>query len=116
MRDFRQREVETPHFALPFKFGGISGGAIINEQDSTDDVLDCVKVILAYPIGSREDLPKFGVPDILFKQITTSAITGRLLASIVAWDPRAELLINERPDIFDALVRQLRIRVKTRSE
>lgn len=90
-----QRDVETPHFSLPFQFGGIGGGALCNEQDTSEDVADCVKTIIVYPIGFRDDLPDFGSPDVIFKMISTASIIDRLEGVIGVWEPRARMLSEE---------------------
>lgn len=89
MPEYRQFEVNDPHWSVPFRFGGLNGAAFVNEQDSDEDITDCMKVIIAYPIGVREDLPHFGVPDLLFRQ-TNISIASHLWASIVLWEPRAD--------------------------
>ena len=87
---FRQVDVENPHFQLPFRFGGINGAAFVNEQDSIEDVVQCVETIIQYPIGSRFDVPDFGIPDVTFKSSSKAEIVpDQVKTSILQWEERA---------------------------
>jgi phage baseplate assembly protein W len=109
---FRQSEVENPHLQLPFKLGGKNGGAFVNEQDSYEDIYDCVKAICAYPVGSNVAIPGFGIPDIVFRQITVAGIATALQASLRQWEPRSDTLVVEDPTRYDELVRKISINVR----
>jgi hypothetical protein len=51
---------ERPHISFPVE---LAGGRIAEvEQDSDREVGGCIAVILGWPIGTRPDLPDFGVP------------------------------------------------------
>lgn len=91
----RQSDVITPHFAQPFQFGGINGGALTNEQDTSDDVATCVKNIIIYPLGFRDDFPDFGVPEMVFRMITTAPIIDRIGGILADLEPRAHSLNRE---------------------
>jgi phage baseplate assembly protein W len=110
---FRQQDVTTPHFKLPFQFGGIHGGAYLNEQDSTEDIVDCIKVIIAFPTGSRQDLPSFGTPDLLFKQIGTK-VPEQLAAAIRTWEDRAEVNAEGGPSALDDMILDIMVRAGIR--
>lgn len=77
--------VAIPHFAFPFLI--VNGSVVVNEQDSTDDVLACVALIASFPIGSRVEKPAFGVPDQTFAQGGADAAV--VAAAINRWEPRA---------------------------
>lgn len=96
----RQSDVGVPHFKVPFQFGGLNGGALMNEQDTSEDVSDCVKTFLAYPVEFRDDLPDFGTPDMVFRMVTTTPIIDRIAGLLKDWEPRADILTDEdRSDI-----------------
>jgi phage baseplate assembly protein W len=76
---------DIPHFSLPFRFVG--GRAAVNEQDSPDDVADCMLAIASYPIGTRVEKPTFGIPDDTFRQ--KGIDPAALAAAINAWEKRA---------------------------
>lgn len=52
---------DTPHFKHPFTRGQ-NGKPQTVEQDSPEHVLSCVGMIVACPLGFRDDRPDFGVP------------------------------------------------------
>ena len=110
MAAYRQRDVQNPHFQVPFKIGGINGGAFVNEQDSVDDIVDCIKVIIAFPIGSRQDAPSFGIPDLLFRPITEQKI-AQVKAAVVRWEDRAMIDVDGAPLLTDELVTKIIVKV-----
>ena len=112
MPPFRQNEVETPHLQVPFQLGGLKGGAFVNEQDSTEDVLDCIMAIVAYPIGTCTVIPGFGIPDIVFKQITVAGVATSLQQALRQWEPRSDTVVAEDPVGYDELVRRITINVR----
>lgn len=97
MPSVRQVDVVTPHFSLPFRFGGLNGAAFVNEQDSEDDLLDCVKCIIAYPQGSRVDSPDFGTPELAFRQTPGETMT-LLHEALAQWEPRVDAVIEQDTD------------------
>lgn len=112
MPPFRQKEVETPHLQVPFKFGGVGGGAFVNEQDSSEDILDCIKSVVAYPIGSCTIMPAFGIPDIVFRQRTVNGVSAALQQALRQWEPRSDTVVFEDPIGFDELLQKISIYVR----
>lgn len=80
-----------PHLALPFRVVG--GQAIVNEQDTIDDVAACVEAVLRYPQGSRVEKPGFGLPDQTFAQ--GGADPAAVAATVARWEPRAQTDVAE---------------------
>jgi hypothetical protein len=109
MAETRQQDVQTPHFSIPFRLGGINGGAFMNEQDTGDDIVDCIKAIIAFPIGSRHDSPEFGIPDLVFRQMSDVTV-GKVRAAIELWEERAALDIDGGVNVDDALIWDLLIK------
>jgi hypothetical protein len=88
---------EVPHFDLPFRFAG--GAAVVNEQDSPDEIVCCVEAILRYRQGQRTDLPEFGIPDVTF---TEGEVDEEELREIVGeWEERADLYVEPEFDPLD---------------
>lgn len=61
-----KEDVLVPHFDLPFRFSG--GTAVVVEQDSLDDIANCVEAIIRYPVGSRPEALDFGIEDPTFSE------------------------------------------------
>jgi len=102
----------TPHFSLPFQFASGVGHALCQDQDTDEEITNCVRMILLFPIGSREDLPSFGCPELLFRQLTNEASLGRLHTAVVNWEPRVDIDVHLRPVVADPYVQQYIMRVK----
>lgn len=85
---------QIPHFALPLRLDGIGRLATI-EQDSADEIAQCVAVILATPEGSRVEVPDFGIPRLEFNLPDTADI----IAAVQEWEPRADLSLDVVRDL-----------------
>ena len=48
---------DSPHLKVPFQIVGPR--AQVLEQDTHEEIAQCVEVILRYPLGVRLDLPDF---------------------------------------------------------
>lgn len=99
---------DVPHFSLPFRFVGVSPHATagvtaaVNEQDSIDEIADCVLAILVCPQGYRVELPQFGVPDPTF---SSPRVDTDLIRTLVdRWEPRAALQLSQNTDVVDELI------------
>jgi len=76
---------DIPHFAIPFRFDG-SRGAVVDEQDSADEIMACVETICRYTIGDRPEKPEFGLPDQTFASPTPKEELIR--STIAVWEER----------------------------
>jgi len=98
---------DVPHFALPFQLG--PAGAPVVEQDSIDDIANCVTAIAVTHIGWRAEVPTFGIPDLVLRRVPIGA------EDINSWisnqEPRALLTVEERPDKVDSLIDYINIGV-----
>ena len=103
MAMYNQKRVVNPHLRLPLQFTGVNGGALVNEQDTPEDIIDCIKAIIAYPIGTRHDMPEFGIPDLLFKQQGATKIQ-QLRDAIIEWEERAQINTEGGPLITDQMI------------
>jgi hypothetical protein len=99
----------TPHFDLPLKIGPL--GANVVEQDSIDDVANCVVMIVSVPQGWRDEAPQFGIDDPTLRRQPLGA--DAIMGVIGAQDPRAVLIIDEHPDMSDELIDVINIGVGT---
>ena len=98
---------DVPHFDLPFQLG--PAGANVVEQDSLDDIANCVIAVALTHIGFRELAPTFGVPDFgLRKQPLGADDINNWISN---QEPRAALVVEERQDRVDQLVDYINIGV-----
>lgn len=78
----------TPHFAFPFRASGSSFAQ--TNQDSPEEISDCVEAVLRTPEGSRIDVPAYGRPDATFEQLGPAAPTIEpYLTAVEEWEPRS---------------------------
>jgi phage baseplate assembly protein W len=101
---------DLPHFSLPFRFA--PSQAAVNEQDSLDEISDCVLAVLLCPQGFRVELPEFGTPDMTF----TQPDVDQLRTVIDQWEPRAKVALTEQPSRYDELIGIVQVLVRERTE
>jgi hypothetical protein len=102
---------DLPHFAYPFRFG--SPGAVVNEQDSLDEIADAALVALICPAGFRVELPEFGLPDPTFTGPVDVDVIRR---TVEVWEPRAFAQLEAQPDQYDVLVTRVLTLIQLRTE
>jgi phage baseplate assembly protein W len=77
---------------LRFPFAVSNGKVATTEQDSIEDIKQCVLACLSTPKGSREADPEYGIDAGLFgKQIRDVDLTA-ILAAVEEAEPRSHLL------------------------
>jgi hypothetical protein len=102
----------APHFSVPFSIRVLGHGgptADVTEQDSPEEILHCVEMVLRYETGYRLEKPEFGTPDMTFSE--TLPNTDRIFEAIDIWEPRAEPIISAHVDEFDALISRVKVAI-----
>lgn len=100
---------DAPHFAVPFRLGGTSFAAV--EQDSDEEILQCVEAVVRTPLGSRVlDAPDFGIPDPTFRQLGAGASADEIVAAVEEDEPRVSALADVE---IDGLVERVRLSYST---
>jgi phage baseplate assembly protein W len=98
---------DIPHFAIPFRIDG-ARGAIVNEQDSDEEITDCAETVLRYEIGQRPERPEFGIPDQTFAEPEPDV--SLIQEALVRWEPRTNLIVGESVvDTIDELITKIRV-------
>lgn len=98
---------ETPHFSLPFRFQGNPPVAVMTEQDSVDEIADCIEAVVLTRPGERMELPNFGLRDPTF----TGVSDDDLMTAIERWEPRATIAVEAGWD-FDNFAQEVRVTVR----
>lgn len=81
-------------FDLPFR---VEAGAVVEvDQDSIEDIDNCVKAIVRTPVGSHLDDLDLGIPDLAFRSVGPNPTAQQFLSAIEAREPRAHLLGEAR--------------------
>lgn len=102
---------DIPHFAFPFQRGP-DGHVEVVEQDTQEHVMACEQVILACPIGFRQEKPEFGWPMPTFR--TAPLDLNGLAAALSRWEPRGAVDPHQWRDAADAATQHFRINVTAR--
>jgi uncharacterized protein CbrC (UPF0167 family) len=100
-------DVDVPHFDLPFQLG--RDGATVVEQDSIEDVANCVVAIFLTHVGWRDEVPAFGVQDFAMRRQPIGEDDINNLIS--AQEPRAGIVVNERRDSSDRMIDHINVGV-----
>jgi phage baseplate assembly protein W len=91
----------------PFQI--VNGRAGTVEQDSPEDVLQCVETIMRFRRGQRPDAPDFGVPDQAHRQ--GGADPAEVLDAIERFEPRAHRVAAELETDLAGLMQIVRVRL-----
>jgi phage baseplate assembly protein W len=97
--------VEIPHLSLPLRYVG--GRPAVNEQDSLDDVSDCVEAALRTRPGQRLEYPDYGTPEFVFA--VQPLDMDDVIAHVLAFEPRAHLVAETAPDRLDEAIARARL-------
>lgn len=104
------QRIDTPQISYPFEI--LQSGKVREvEQDTLDEIGMSVEIILRYQTGTRDELPEFGVPDILFTE-SNEDLSGVLAEHVSRWETRAPVFIEERPGDWDTMVRHFTARIE----
>lgn len=95
--------VLIPHFDYPFHFS--SGHVAVVDQDTIDDITNCVAAILSTRQGNRLEAPDFGIEDLTF-ELQPLSLSG-IIQSVLTDEPRAALLLDQHPDLVDQLIARI---------
>jgi phage baseplate assembly protein W len=102
--------IDTPKLSFPFRLHANGASAVVVEQDSDDEILDCVEVLLSTEKGSREEAPAYGVEDQSF--LEGGANQDQILTAISKWEPRAERTLEA--DQIISSIQRVRVKVIAR--
>lgn len=91
--------VGVPRLRFPLRF--TNGRTELVEQDSIEEIAQCVEIILRTPRGQRLDLPDFGIPDQAFRENGADLVALR--SAIEQYEPRAAVVL-EHDGVIERLV------------
>jgi phage baseplate assembly protein W len=95
-----------PHFSYPFRLEGNSFAVV--DQDTPDDIVQSVEILVATRRGQRQELPDYGIADPLFEDgLDLQDITD----AIADWEPRATTAVDSEIDDIDQYINHIRVNV-----
>jgi phage baseplate assembly protein W len=91
---------DFPHISLPFRFEQAGGPVVmaVTEEDSLDEIGDCVELILRTEHGQRRTLPGFGRPEQLLFMTDRELARSLVQAAVDEWEGRVQATV-ERADL-----------------
>lgn len=78
------------------------------EEDSYEEILQCVFGVLSYRLGQLDFNPRLGIPDQIFRQ--AGANLNELRAAISQGEPRASVVISD-PQMLLSLIDLVNINI-----
>jgi hypothetical protein len=104
-----ETKVLRPHLRWPLRV--VNGAYDVVEQDSPEEIRQCVEITCRTPRGSRMSLPDFGLPDQAFRMGGPSR--AQIEAAIARWEPRAPVAIDvDFPDLVDDTLARVGVTVE----
>jgi phage baseplate assembly protein W len=94
----------VPHFAHPFRVD-TSGSVAVRDQDSDEEIAQCVQVLLSTTVGERLEVPTYGIPNPVFRE-QSPVDDANMAAAVRKWESRATALVHSTV-IDDSLRRVL---------
>jgi phage baseplate assembly protein W len=82
---------DIPHLAMPLRFKGAQW--VLVEQDSEEEVAQCVRNVCAFERGYRIEDPDFGITDPTFQ--TMPIDTGDIAQALADYEERAAVAIYQ---------------------
>lgn len=90
------RTVDIPHLLFPLRLTE-AGTLAVLEQDTIEDVRQCVTVLLRTPLQARPLAPEVGVPELLFGAQIDALLLAAALEDPQTGDPRARVTVTSSP-------------------
>jgi len=85
------------------------GGVAQTEQDSFEDIANCVEAICRTPYGFRLDNPDFGFPSI--ELLSQPVLSEDVIETVQNQEPRASILMTEAPGLLDQLIDNITVEI-----
>jgi phage baseplate assembly protein W len=97
-----------PHFAVPFRVD-TSGSVAVVDQDSDEEIAQCVRVLMSTTMGERIELPDYGIPNPVFATVSTHD-DADMAAAVGKWEPRATALVHS--EVIDESLRHVLVQIE----
>lgn len=92
----------------------VNGSFATVEQDSDEDITQCVKAILKHRPGDREDIPEMGVPDPTFGEQPLNLTEAQEV--LRRHEPRVDTLLAQDPESVESLIAEVTATWRRRGE
>lgn len=103
--------IAVPHLALPLTLG-VGGTFACVEQDSDEEIIQGVYVLLSTPLGRQIELPTYGYADQTFTPLP-GIDTAAAQAAVEEWQPRAHIQTRVTASTVDEFMQYVSITTET---
>jgi phage baseplate assembly protein W len=93
---------------------GTDKHALVNEQNTEDEIIDAVIAVLKTPVGFRDDLPDFGIPDQVFQEQPLKV--EDVHAALDQWEDRAAYRVLTDVNYREQLLARINVEVQSRAD
>lgn len=87
----------VPRLSWPLTLDGATLATV--EQDSLEEIAQCVALVVSTGVGTRVELPDYGIDDPIGSR---DLHAGEVLAAVGTWEPRA-VADDNAADVIDGL-------------
>ena len=98
------------HFRYPFGFNS-AGTADVVEQDTIEEIMQSVQIVMTTTVGERIEVPDFGIPSPVFAQASSSQ-ASTIVRQINQHEKRAAVTLDISIDNVDQLVQHITAHVE----
>jgi phage baseplate assembly protein W len=102
-------------FDLPFRLDPTGRDVVTVVQDTLDDVENCVQALRRTPLGFFESNPDYGMSDQTFEEGGELDL-NEFQTAIGQFEPRADAMISETPDLLDYFVHNIDVKVSAKPD
>lgn len=103
-------KIQNPHIAFPFSLNASGTSLRTREQGSDDEIEDKLQVLLGTEIGSRQEVPEYGIKDQAFRQ--GGAQLEEIAAAIKKWEPRADSSLERLQELSETLTDNIQVKTE----
>lgn len=98
---------DVPHLRIPLQLA--SGSLATVDQDTVDDIAQCVTAILQTPLGLSDELPDLGLTEQTFYE--GGADVQEIQQQLTDHEPRAQTLVTDAPELLDQALSLVKVRL-----
>lgn len=102
-----------PHLRFPFQV--IGDKAAVVEQNSYDEIAQCVQIVLTTSVGERIEVPTYGVSDPVFSS-DSQARQQAMIEALNDWEPRWDGTLDITIDNVDEFIHHISVQLPDRPD
>lgn len=97
--------VDVPHFKFPFQLTSDGSRVQVTKQDSDEEIMDCIEVLLATEVGERVEMTDYGILDQVFRE--NGVDVAHIMSQIRIFEERANVQLE--PSQIEHLIQNVTV-------